>query len=127
MGRRADKLTRDAIITIARYSKITPQEAEAKAVANGWQAFENQPALPAFDPCSSSGGEGITSLRVVTGRLIHPSQKAAIDSRRPDRRPAARSARPLCLAHIARGVRAHIPVLRTARRSIAGRSSGPAR
>jgi hypothetical protein len=54
MGKRRTDQTRDDLIELARYGKLTPQEAEAKAVANGWPPFEAEPAFPAFDPMKQS-------------------------------------------------------------------------
>jgi hypothetical protein len=45
---------RDELITLARYGKVTPQEAEAEARASGSDPFEHQPVLPAFDPLQES-------------------------------------------------------------------------
>jgi hypothetical protein len=45
---------RDELISLARYGKITPQEAEAEAAASGFEPFEQQPELPAFDPMLES-------------------------------------------------------------------------
>lgn len=41
---------RNELITLARYGKITPKDAEAAAKAQGLPPFERQPDLPAFDP-----------------------------------------------------------------------------
>jgi hypothetical protein len=45
---------RDELITLARYGKITPEEAEAEAAARGEEPFARQPQLPAFDPMAES-------------------------------------------------------------------------
>jgi len=41
---------RDELISLARHGKVTPEEAEAEAQANGFEPFEHRPELPAFDP-----------------------------------------------------------------------------
>lgn len=41
---------RDDLISRARYGEITPEQAEAEALANGLEPFACKPALPAFDP-----------------------------------------------------------------------------
>jgi hypothetical protein len=41
---------RDELISLVRHGKVTPEEAEAEAKANGFEPFEQQPQLPAFDP-----------------------------------------------------------------------------
>ena len=45
---------RNEIISLARYGKITPEEAEAEAAANGWKPFATQPSMPEFDPMRES-------------------------------------------------------------------------
>ena len=50
MGRPRDFSVRDRLITLARFGKITPQQAEAKAAALGLPPFEKQPPVSALDP-----------------------------------------------------------------------------
>jgi hypothetical protein len=45
-----ETLGRTDILAQARYGTITPDGAEAAALARGWEPFERQPELPAFDP-----------------------------------------------------------------------------
>jgi hypothetical protein len=42
--------SRDELISLARYGKVTSAEAEAEATAKGWPPFERRPSLPQFDP-----------------------------------------------------------------------------
>jgi hypothetical protein len=45
---------REEIISLARDGKITPDDAEAEAVAKGWKPFEREPDRPTFDPLLES-------------------------------------------------------------------------
>src|SRR5687768_418562 len=56
MGRKGikDKRTRDDVISLARQGEVTPEQAEAEAKRNNWPPFEQQPALPEFDPMRES-------------------------------------------------------------------------
>lgn len=45
---------RDELISLVRYGKIKPEEAEAEAAAYGLPPFESKPSLPAFDPLQES-------------------------------------------------------------------------
>lgn len=50
----ADFDRRNEIISLARYGKISPEEAEAEAASKGWKPFAFQPEMPAFDPMRES-------------------------------------------------------------------------
>src|SRR4051812_14764187 len=50
MVRPRDFSIRDRLLTLARFGKINPQQAEAKAAALGLPPFATQPPVPAFDP-----------------------------------------------------------------------------
>jgi hypothetical protein len=45
-----ERTRRDELISLVRYGKVTPEEAEAQAKASGFEPFARQPELPAFDP-----------------------------------------------------------------------------
>src|SRR5687768_9991396 len=45
---------RNEIISLARYGKISPEEAENEAAAKGSKPFASQPEMPAFDPMQES-------------------------------------------------------------------------
>ena len=61
---------RDELITLARYGKITPQDAEAEAAANGFEPFERQPELPAFDPMLESRWPIVMAIAWIAWRDI---------------------------------------------------------
>lgn len=41
---------RDRLISLVRYGKVTPDQAEAEAAARGWPPFAHQPAVSTLDP-----------------------------------------------------------------------------
>jgi hypothetical protein len=49
---RKGRRSRDDLISRAREGAITSAEAESEAAAHGWEPFQQQPALPKFDPMS---------------------------------------------------------------------------
>jgi hypothetical protein len=61
---------RDELITLARYGKVTPQEAEAEARAKGFEPFERQPELPAFDPMRESRWTIVMAVAWIAWRDI---------------------------------------------------------
>jgi hypothetical protein len=61
---------RDELITLARYGKVTPEEAEAEAAAHGFGPFEQQPELPAFDPMLESRWAIVMAIAWIAWRDI---------------------------------------------------------
>lgn len=61
---------RDELITLARYGKVTPEEAEAEARANGLEPFERHPELPAFDPMRESRWTIVMAMAWIAWRDI---------------------------------------------------------
>jgi hypothetical protein len=59
---------RDELISLARYGKITPDEAEAEAKASGFEPFARQPELPAFDPLQESRWTIVQSIAWIAWR-----------------------------------------------------------
>ena len=68
MAQQKDDDTRDGLITLAQHGKITPEEAEAKALANGWPPFAARPAMPAFDPMQQSRWPLVMALAWIAWR-----------------------------------------------------------
>jgi hypothetical protein len=64
---------RDELISLARYGKITPAEAEAIAAAEGLPPFEQQPELPAFDPMIEPRWSIVMAVSRSFGRIARAS------------------------------------------------------
>jgi hypothetical protein len=62
------KRSRDELISLARYGTVTPKQAEAEAKSNGWEPFEQQPHLPAFDPMQESRWSIVMSVAWIAWR-----------------------------------------------------------
>jgi hypothetical protein len=45
---------RNEIISLVRHGTMTPEQAEAHALAKGWEPFATRPEMPAFDPMRES-------------------------------------------------------------------------
>jgi hypothetical protein len=69
---------RDELISLARYGKITPAEAEAEAAANGWSPFARQPELPALDPMREIRWSLVMTVCWVAWRdILHVRENSA--------------------------------------------------
>jgi hypothetical protein len=72
---------RDELITLARYGKVTPDQAEAEAAASGWEPFARQPELTAFDPMLESRWAIVMAIAWIAWRDIRLVQQNCPDCR----------------------------------------------
>jgi hypothetical protein len=45
---------RDRLISLVRYGKVTPEQAEAEAASRGWPPFAREPKSGTFEPLKES-------------------------------------------------------------------------
>lgn len=62
------RVRQDEIITQVQYGQMKPEQAEAKAKANGWLPFQRQPQLPAFDPMQESRWSIVMAIAWIAWR-----------------------------------------------------------
>src|SRR3954471_9828987 len=69
---------RGRLISLVRYGKVTPQQAEAEAVARGWPPFEREAELGTFDPMRESRWPIVMAVAWIAWRdLEHTRQQSA--------------------------------------------------
>lgn len=68
MGSKRPINLRDQLITDARYGRITPQEAEARAKEAGLPPFEREPEFTAFDPMRQSRWSMVMAVAWIAWR-----------------------------------------------------------
>lgn len=80
MKRRASN-PRDHLISLARYGRLTPDEAETKAASLGWPPFAAQPAFPAFDPIQQPRWSIVMALAWITWRDLEVTREYCAEFR----------------------------------------------
>ncbi len=66
---------RNRLISLVRYAKMTPDEAEAEAKANGWPPFAHQPPLPEFDPLKQSRWPLVMAVAWIAWRDLESTRE----------------------------------------------------
>src|SRR5690348_17204747 len=82
MAKRRRNSTRDRIITLAQYGKLTPEKAEAAAKARGLPPLAHEPEWPAFDPRRDSRWSVVMALAWIAWRDFELTRQQSASFRR---------------------------------------------
>ena len=81
MAKQRDHENRDDLISRARFGEVNPDEAEAKAKANGWPPFASEPPLPEFDPLKQSRWPIVMAVAWIAWRDVELTRQQCAEFR----------------------------------------------
>jgi hypothetical protein len=66
---------RARLISLVRYGKVTPEQAEAEAAARGWPPFEREPQTAALDPMRESPWPIVMAVAWIAWRDLEQTRQ----------------------------------------------------